>query len=237
MPACDALNVVRQRMAEAAQRAGRRVDAVRLVAVSKRQPLEAIETLIACGQTDFGENQVQEALEKIGRLGGQPVEWHFIGHLQSNKTRHIGGHFNWVHTVDSVKLARRIDASAREAGRCVNLLLQVNVSGDPAKHGIAEEALLPMIDAIMEQRLEAIRLRGLMTIGYRDVAEAETRRSFCRLRELLEACRSRYGDHFSELSMGMSGDYTLAIEEGATLVRVGSALFGERPAQPRLSNT
>jgi len=237
MPSCDALTEVRQRMAEAAQRAGRHVDEVRLIAVSKRQPLEAIETLIACGQTDFGENQVQEALDKIGRLSDQPVEWHFIGHLQSNKTRHIGGHFNWVHTVDSVKLARRIDTSAREAGRCVNLLLQVNVSGDPAKHGIAEDALMPMIDAILEQRLEAIRLRGLMTIGYRDIAESETRRSFSRLRELLESCRNRYGADFSELSMGMSHDYALAIEEGATLVRVGSALFGERSDQVRFSNT
>jgi len=226
----DALTEVRQRIADAAQRAGRSADAVRLVAVSKRQPLEAIETLIACGQKDFGENQVQEAVDKIHRLNDGSVEWHFIGHLQSNKTRHVGGNFSWVHTVDSVKLVRRIAASASEAGRCVNLLLQVNVSGDPAKHGIAEDALFPVIDTVLEEQFDTIRLRGLMTIGYRDVAEAETRRSFSRLRELLESCRSRYGEDFSELSMGMSSDYPLAIEEGATLVRVGSALFGARPA-------
>jgi pyridoxal phosphate enzyme (YggS family) len=196
--------------------------------VSKRQPIEAIEALIACGQRDFAENQMQEAVDKIGKLKDQPVEWHFIGHLQSNKTRHVGGSFNWVHTVDSEKLARRIANSAHEAGRTVKLLLQVNVTGDPAKHGIEEDTLFPLIETLLEASLGAIQLRGLMTIGYRDVTESETRRSFARLRELLESCRSRYGDNFSELSMGMSGDYPLAIEEGATMIRVGSALFGAR---------
>ncbi len=224
----DAIAVVRQRIADAAQRAGRRAEDVRLIAVSKRQPLEAIEALIACGQKDFGENQMQEAIGKIESLKDTSLEWHFIGHLQSNKTRHVGANFSWVHAVDSAKLARRIAASAAEANTTVNVLLQVNVSGDPAKHGIAEEGLFPLIDTLLEEPLPGIRPRGLMTIGYRDVGESETRRSFARLRELLVQCRSRYGDDFSELSMGMSGDYPLAIEEGATLVRVGSALFGAR---------
>lgn len=224
----DAIAEVRQRIAEAAQRVGRDADEVRLIAVSKRQPVEAIEALIASGQRDFGENQMQEAIEKIDRLKDKPVEWHFIGHLQSNKTRHVGGNFNWVHTVDSEKLARRIASSASEAGRSVNLLLQVNVTGDPAKHGIREDALFPLIESLLENPLDGIQLRGLMTIGYRDVPELETRRSFARLRVLLETCRTRYGEKFSELSMGMSGDYPLAIEEGATMVRVGSALFGAR---------
>ena len=224
----DSLTEVRQHIAEAAQRAGRRADDVRLVAVSKRHPVSAIKELISLGQKDFGENQMQEALDKIVQPGDPSIEWHFIGHLQSNKTRHVGGNFNWVHTVDSVKLARRIASSAAEAERTVNLLLQVNVSGDPAKHGIEEDALFPLIDAVLEEDLRSIRLRGLMTIGYRDVPEAETRRSFVRLRELLETCQTRYGADFSELSMGMSSDYRLAIEEGATMVRVGSALFGER---------
>jgi pyridoxal phosphate enzyme (YggS family) len=224
----DSLAEVRQHIAEAAQRAGRRADEVRLVAVSKRQPLSAIKTLMSLGQKDFGENQMQEAVDKIAMLEDAPIEWHFIGHLQSNKTRHVGGNFSWVHTVDSAKLARRIARSASDAGRTVNLLLQVNVSGDPAKHGIEEGALFPLIETVLEQELPSIRLCGLMTIGYRDVSETETRRSFARLRERLETCRTRYGDNFSELSMGMSSDYVLAIEEGATLVRVGSALFGER---------
>ncbi len=224
----DAIAEVRQRIAEAAQRAGRSADDVRLIAVSKQQPVSAIEGLIACGHRDFGENQMQEAIDKIVQLKDQPVEWHFIGHLQSNKTRHVGGNFDWVHTVDSAKLVRRIAASASEAGRTVNLLLQVNVSGDPAKHGIAEDALFPLIDTVLEEGLDAVHLRGLMTIGYRDSEVSEARRSFARLRELLETCHTRFGAGFSELSMGMSNDYTLAVEEGATMVRVGSALFGQR---------
>ena len=229
MNPCDALTEVRQRMAEAAQRAGRCTQDIRLIAVSKRQPVSSIETLLSLGQMDFGENQVQEAVSKIDQLDNPSIRWHFIGHLQSNKTRHIGGHFSWVHTVDSAKLARRIAASAREAGQTVNLLLQVNVSADPAKYGIAQDALFPLIETVLEEDLAGIRLRGLMTIGYRDVPESQTRRSFVRLRELLEACRVRFGEDFSELSMGMSSDYPLAIEEGATMVRVGSALFGGRP--------
>jgi len=224
----DAIDDVRQRIADAARGAGRQADDVRLIAVSKRQPLEAIEALIACGHKDFGENQMQEAIDKIERLKDTPLEWHFIGHLQSNKTRHIGGNFRWVHTVDSVKIARRIAVSASDAGHTVNLLLQVNVSGDPAKHGITADALFPLIETVLQEKPDSIRLRGLMTIGYRDVAVSETRRSFALLRELLETCRTRFGADFTELSMGMSGDYLLAIEEGATMVRVGSALFGAR---------
>lgn len=222
----DALADVRQRIAVAAQRSGRRADAVRLIAVSKRQPVAAIEALIACGQRDFGENQVQEAIDKMGHLQGHSIDWHFIGHLQSNKTRHIGANFSWVHSVDSAKLARRIAASAGEAGRVVNLLLQVNVSADPAKHGIEQDALFPLIDSLLEEQLETIRLCGLMTIGYRGASATDTRTSFASLRNLLEQCRLRFGDTFSELSMGMSVDLELAVEEGATMVRVGTALFG-----------
>ncbi len=224
----DALTEVRERIDEAAQRAGRNAEDVRLIAVSKRQSLADIEALISCGQRDFGENQMQEAINKIDQLKDHPLEWHFIGHLQSNKTRHVGGNFNWVHTVDSEKIARRIATSASEAGQTTNLLLQVNVSGDPAKYGIAEESLFPLIERLLEDELVSIRLRGLMTIGYRGIEASQTQRSFARLRELLETCHSRYGADFSELSMGMSGDYLLAIEEGATMVRVGSALFGGR---------
>lgn len=224
----EAITEVRQRIAVAAQRSGRSADAVRLIAVSKRQSITAIEALIACGQKDFGENQMQEAVDKIGVLHNPSLEWHFIGHLQSNKTRHVGANFSWVHTVDSAKLARRIAASAAQAGRVVRLLLQVNVSADPAKHGIEQEALFPLIDSLCEEQLASIRLRGLMTIGRRGAGEADTRATFISLRNLLEQCRQRFGDSFSELSMGMSGDLELAIEEGATMVRVGTALFGHR---------
>jgi len=224
----DAIGEVRQRIAEAAQRSGRSADDVRLVAVSKRQSVAAIESLIAHGQRDFGENQMQEAIDKIGHLQGRSVDWHFIGHLQSNKTRHVAGNFGWVHTIDSAKLARRIAASAEEAGQTVNLLLQVNVSCDPAKHGIEQNDLFPLIDNLLEERLEAIRLCGLMTIGQRSANETETRVTFTGLRVLLEQCRQRFGESFSELSMGMSGDFELAVEEGATLLRIGTVLFGNR---------
>ncbi|HED18705.1 MAG TPA: YggS family pyridoxal phosphate-dependent enzyme [Gammaproteobacteria bacterium] len=224
----DAISRVRQRIAEAAQRSGRSADDVRLVAISKRQPVAAIESLIACGQRDFGENQMQEAVDKIGYLHGQPVEWHFIGHLQSNKTRYVGNNFSWVHTVDSAKLARRIAASVEEAGESVNLLLQVNISSDPAKHGIKQSDLFPLVDTLLEEQLKNIKLRGLMTIGQRNANETETRTAFAGLRALLEQCRHRFGNSFSELSMGMSEDLEPAIEEGATMVRVGEALFGHR---------
>lgn len=221
----DAITEVRQRIAEAAQRAGRRADEVRLIAVSKRRPVESIRTLLSLGQNDFGENQMQEAIDKIDQINDPSINWHFIGHLQSNKTRYVGGNFNWVHTVDSVKLARRIAVSASETGCIINLLLQVNVSGDPAKHGLPEDALYPLIETVLTEDLKTVRLRGLMTIGYRDISESETRRSFARLRELLETCQTRYGPDFSELSMGMSRDYPLAIEEGSTMVRIGHTLF------------
>ncbi|HHJ12880.1 MAG TPA: YggS family pyridoxal phosphate-dependent enzyme [Gammaproteobacteria bacterium] len=221
---------VREQMAEAARRAGRTPESVRLIAVSKHHPPEAIRALAQAGQRAFGENQVQEALGKIEQLAGAGLEWHFIGHLQSNKTRYMGGCFHWLHTLDSLKLARRVEASAREAGVDIQALVQVNVSGDPAKHGVEPGQLLPLIEAILRESPSALRLRGLMTIGYRDAGPDRTRRSFAALREWLGRCRSAFGPDFSELSMGMSGDYPLAIEEGATMVRVGSALFGPRRA-------
>jgi len=224
----DAIGEVRQCIASAAQRSGRSADDVRLIAVSKRQPVSAIEKFILQGQRDFGENQIQEAIDKIEQLRGRPVEWHFIGHLQSNKTRHVGGNFSWVHTVDSAKLARRIAASAEEAGQTVKILFQVNVSSDPAKHGIEQNDLFPLIDTLLEEQMKSIYPCGLMTIGQRAANETETRATFAGLRTLLEQCRQRFGDSFSELSMGMSGDFELAVEEGATMVRVGTALFGHR---------
>jgi len=219
---------VRERIAVAARKAGRAPDAVRLIAVSKTKPVEDIAALADLGQHDFGENQMQEALEKIERLRGRGLEWHFIGHLQSNKARFVGEHFSWVHSVDSERLAGRIAASVRKGNPAVRLLIQVNVFGDPAKHGVASEDLFPLLDAILARDLPGIRLCGLMTIGRLGGGEADTRRGFAQARRLLEACRQRFGAGFSELSMGMSGDYQLAIEEGATMVRVGSALFGAR---------
>jgi pyridoxal phosphate enzyme (YggS family) len=224
----EQLAAVRERIAAAARKAGRMPDAVRLIAVSKTRPVQDIAALAELGQRDFGENQMQEALEKIERLQGRGLEWHFIGHLQSNKTRFVPGHFSWLHSLDSERLAERISAALPAAAPALRLLVQVNVFRDPAKHGVASEDLFALLDAILTRDLPGIRLCGLMTIGRLAMAEADARRGFACARQLLEQCRERFGEGFSELSMGMSGDYELAIEEGATMVRVGSALFGSR---------
>lgn len=226
--AADRLSEVRERIAQAARRSGRAAEDVRLIAVSKIKPLQAVQALAQLGQKDFGESQVNDALTKIPALAGRGLEWHFIGRLQSNKTRFIPGNFQWVHSIDSARLARRVAEAAQQAGVEINLLVQVNVAGDPAKHGVAAGELLSLVDELLEQPLSGIRLRGLMTIGRLDAGKKETRAAFAQLRGLLEQCRERFGAAFAELSMGMSGDYELAIEEGATMVRVGSALFGER---------
>lgn len=224
----ERLEVVRERIAAAAQRAGRAPDAVRLVAVSKAKPAEAIEALAALGQRDFGENQMQEALEKIRHLRPLGLEWHFIGHLQSNKTRFVPGHFSWVHSVDSERLARRISAAAQERDASVRMLVQVNAFRDPAKHGVAIADLFALLETILARDPPGIKVCGLMTMGRMGLDADQTRRGFALTRTLLEQCRQRFGAAFTELSMGMSADYELAVEEGATLVRVGSALFGSR---------
>ncbi len=227
--AAERLEAVRARIAVAAGKAGRDPQAVRLIAVSKRHSAESVQALVDLGVRDFGESQVQEAQSKIPGFSEYPLSWHLVGHLQSNKTRDVPGLFDYVHSIDSLKLVRRIATTATEQGRTVRLLLQVNVAGDPAKHGLHGHEVLPLIDAALSEELAGVELCGLMTIGYRDADESETRRGFAGLRQLLETCRGHFGDAFSELSMGMSGDYALAIEEGATMVRVGSALFGTRP--------
>jgi pyridoxal phosphate enzyme (YggS family) len=224
----EKLAEIHERIANAAQRSGRSAQDVRLVAVSKRKSIEDIQALADLGETDFGENQVQEGLEKIAHFEGLGLEWHFIGHLQSNKSRFIPGYFSWVHSIDSVKLAQRIASSALESGHTVNLLLQVNVANDPAKFGIRRDELFPMIEEILERCPQGIALRGLMTLGFRGASEQQARVTFAGLRQQLEQVRQRFGEAFTELSMGMSGDYEQAIEEGATMVRLGTAVFGER---------
>ncbi|MGD8935531.1 MAG: YggS family pyridoxal phosphate-dependent enzyme, partial [Thiogranum sp.] len=176
----------------------------------------------------FGESQIQEALPKIEHFRAAALNWHFIGHLQSNKTRYIPGHFQWVHSVDSARLARRLAEAAGAGSKQLRLLLQVNVAADPAKHGLLPKEVYPTVEELLRQPLTGVQLCGLMTIGYLHADEERARASFSGLRELLEGCRQRFGDSFRELSMGMSGDFETAIEEGATMVRVGTALFGSR---------
>lgn len=187
---------------------------------------------IDAGQHIFGESTVQDAVSKLSLMQNPANEWHFIGHLQTNKVRHIPGNFAWLHTLDSLKLARRISSHAEARGVVVNTLLQINIADDPDKFGMQPASVFPFMDQLLEASLDGIRLRGLMTIGRREASVADCRRTFSQLRELREACAMRFGDGlFRELSMGMSGDFEIAVTEGSTMVRVGSAIFGERPVR------
>lgn len=226
------LAVVREQMAEAALRAGRRVEDVRLVAVSKTFPIEAVREAYAAGQRDFGENKVQEALQKIDAGADMEIGWHLIGHLQSNKARKAAAVADWIHAIDSVDLFRRVDAAAIDAGRMVRVLIQVDLASEATKHG----ASVDEVPAILEAAAGATgaRLCGLMLLPPAADNPDDARRWFRQLRE----CRDRWIDAgvapslLTELSMGMSHDFVVAIEEGATIVRVGSAIFGSRQYAP-----
>jgi len=219
---------VRAEIANTARAAGRRPEEIRLIAVSKTHPPAAVAAAIAAGQVDFGENTVQEALTKIPIYVS--VTWHMIGHLQSNKAKFVPGNFAWVHSVDSLKLAQRLSRMAQEKNVVLDTLFEVNVTRDPAKHGLAPEELAPVLDALLlKEGRPGLRLRGLMTLGPYPATETESRACFAKLRELRNDCRKRFGlQDFTELSMGMSGDYAAAIKEGSTMVRIGTAIFGER---------
>jgi len=219
---------VRSRIAAAARRSGRAATAVRLIAVSKTHPATAVAEAFAAGQVDFGENRVQEALEKILQAPPGAV-WHLVGHLQSNKARLVPRAFRMVHSLDSVPLAEALDRHAQAAACTVAVLLQANLSGEASKSGVADAAdLEPLLAAVL--RCQRLRPVGLMTIPDPAGGEAGTRAAFARLRELLEPLRKACGAgaDFCELSMGMSQDFEWAIEEGATYVRVGTAIFGAR---------
>ena len=223
----QALQRVTQRLAAAAHDAGRRPP--RLLAVSKTQPAAAVAELAAAGQRAFGENYVQEALAKRVALAQVPgLEWHLIGHLQSNKAREAAAAFDWVQTVDRAKL---VDALARyrpDAMAPLNVLIQVNIDDEASKHGCAPDAIDRLANAIAAQ--PRLRLRGLMAIPAPHPDPAPRHASFARMRSLFEAVSAR-GPGVDTLSMGMSDDLEAAIAEGATLVRIGSALFGARQAR------
>ena len=225
------LAAVRERIHAAARAAGRRTGDIRLIAVSKYMPAEYVRHAMAAGQHCFGENTVQDASRKQVLLDDPANEWHFIGHLQRNKATQVAGHFQWLHTLDSQRLAVRLSDLALKSASVLNVLLQVNIASDPDKFGLPPADVFRFVDDLLQTDLAGIRLRGLMTIGRRDAAAEERRRNFIALRELAEACGERFGSAlFSELSMGMSDDYEIAITEGATMVRIGSQIFGQRPA-------
>jgi pyridoxal phosphate enzyme (YggS family) len=229
---------VRERIARAASRAGRSEADVTLVGVSKRQPAEAVAELAAAGLADCGENFVQEARDKIPRVGdrlaaaGRPApRWHLIGRLQSNKAKLAAALFDVIEVVDRAELARALDAHAAVAGRTLEVLLQVNVSGEAQKAGAAPEEL-PALAAEVAA-LPRLRLTGLMAIPAATAHPEASRPAFARLRALRDAlCASGPGLTLPALSMGMSADFEVAIEEGATIVRVGTALFGARGGRP-----
>ena len=220
-----ALESVRERIAAACERAGRDAGEVRLVAVSKSMPAPKVAELVAAGHTLLGENRVQEALDKIPQVG-PPAVWHFVGHLQRNKARHVVGVFELIHSVDNLKLAQELDRRADAVGVRQPILLQANLSRETSKHGVEEQGLLALAASVAA--LEHLELRGLMTIPPPVDSPEASRIWFRRLARLAERAGQALGRPLPELSMGMTGDFEVAVEEGATLVRVGRAIFGER---------
>jgi len=216
------LQGVKARIARAAQAAGRDPATVTLLAVSKTHPAARVEEAKAAGQRAFGENYVQEALEKMERVAG--LEWHLIGPLQSNKTRVVAERFDWVHTVERVKIANRLSDQRPAHLPPLNILIQVNVSGEATKSGVPREELRGLAQEI--GRFPRLRLRGLMAIPAPGIAQQLTE-----MQAIYEAMRAAHG--FDTLSMGMSDDLEQAIAAGATLVRVGTAIFGQRSKESR----
>jgi len=223
------LERIKAEIADLARQTGRQPQDVRLIAISKTLPQGAIAAAVDAGQFEFGENTVQEALTKQPTFQNQPITWHFIGHLQSNKAKYIPGNFQWLHSLDSVKLAARLARLLREKNATLNALIEINITRDPKKHGIAPEELMPLVEQLLKEELNGLNLRGLMAMGPYPAQEKEMRAAFAAVRQLRDECINHFAlPRFTELSMGMSGDYAEAIREGATMVRIGTAIFGER---------
>lgn len=219
------LERVRSRIDAAACRAGRNPGEVELVAISKTYPAEKVGEAMEAGQELFGESRVQEALVKIPALPGR-LRWHFIGHLQANKVRKALPLFELIHGVDTIEIARDIDRIAADLGLFPRILLEVNVSGEGSKHGFAPESLERGLEELLS--LPRVQVEGLMTMAPLAPEAEASRPCFAALRALRDRLARQAGIPIPTLSMGMSGDYEVAVEEGATLVRVGSAIFGGR---------
>jgi PLP dependent protein len=216
---------VRSRVQQAAAASGRSVESITVVAVSKGQPVAAIAAATKLGQRHFGENYLQEALPKIEALHGQELVWHYIGRMQANKTRPVAEHFDWVHTIERLQIAQRLSAQ-RPAGLApLNICLQVNIAGDPRKAGTVPGAALALAQRVVV--LPGLRLRGLMCMLPEEFDSGQQQRHFRAMRELLCQLQTQLPS-LDTLSMGMSGDYEAAIASGATMVRIGTAIFGAR---------
>lgn len=227
-PIPERLQAIRARILQAAEAAGRAPESIRLVAVSKTQLSSAIRAAWAAGQREFGENYLQEALDKMAQLEDLPLQWHFIGPVQSNKTRPIAERFDWVHGIDRLKVAQRLNDARPDAKGPLNVCIEVNVSGEPSKGGVIPEEAKPLAEAVAQ--LPKLRLRGLMAIPAPTHDIALQHQQFRMLRELCESLRNR-GLPLDTLSMGMSDDFPVAIMEGATMIRIGTAIFGPRPVK------
>ena len=219
------LQAVLARISEAARICGRSPDEIRLLAVSKTRPASSVQEAARAGQKAFGENYVQEGVDKVREAGMPDLEWHFIGPLQSNKTRPVAEAFQWVHSVDRIKIAERLSLQRPDSLPPLQICLQVNISNEDTKSGIPAEEIANLARQI--SRLPRLKLRGLMTIPAPSAGCVQQRLPFRRLRELFEQL-NREGFALDTLSMGMSNDIEAAIAEGATLLRVGTAIFGER---------
>jgi len=226
---CNNLDSIRTRIREVAEHCGRNPQEIRLVAVSKRMPAEAVAEAYSCGQVIFGENYLQDAREKIKQLEPS-LQWHFIGHLQTNKAKMAAELFQVIETVDRLKIARALNRHAGELEKTLEVLIQVNVGKEPQKSGMLPEKTKGLLQDI--QSLSNLKVRGLMTMPPYGREPEASRPWFRELKQLADqlACKGLFEDNDAvELSMGMTGDFTVAIEEGATLVRVGTAIFGPRP--------
>ncbi len=230
MDVADNIRRIRETMAEAARRSGRPASAVRLMAVTKTVDDDRILTAIGAGVEILGENYVQEAKRKIDKMGN-PCEWHMIGHLQTNKAKYAVRLFDMIHSLDRIELAQEIDRRARASGRVMKVLIEVNVAGEETKSGIPLASARDLVRAVAP--LENLSIQGLMTMPPWFDDPEEARPFFRALRELRDRITAEVIDHVEmrELSMGMTGDYAVAIEEGATIVRIGRGVFGERPAR------
>lgn len=224
------LSAVKHHIKELSLKSGRAGDAVKLIAVSKTRSLQEVQQIISAGQRDFGENTIQDALTKIPELTEHNIDWHFIGHLQSKKAKHIPGNFKWLHSIDSLKLAQKLSAEIvrHHKNLEVNCLIQVNIAEETSKSGLTQTEVLPLLDELEQQKLPGLNWRGLMTIGVQG-NDVQTGMAFSALRDLLNKCQQASGlEGFDQLSMGMSSDYAIAIQEGSTMVRIGTAIFGDR---------
>ena len=226
----ESLRAVRARIAHAAAQCGRSVDSITLIGVGKAQPVELLRAAAAAGVTDLGESYVQEALGKLEALADLPLIWHFIGQLQANKTRSIAQRFQWVHGVDRLRLAQRLAEQRPYHAPPLNVCVQINIAGESTKAGIAPDEAPALVAAIAA--LPRLKLRGLMCVPPAESDPARQRRWFAEVRRVFERLNAE-GAALDTLSMGMSADLEAAVLEGATMVRIGTALFGPRPARTR----